>query len=336
MKLALFFTRNVSLKYWARNGNLDRELALYRELKKHFDEITFLTYGLGEPETPGFKIAHISNWKRIAKEVDILKTNQMSGSPNAVLAKIFFKKKLVVRQGYQWSFFEKRKRTSLLRRFLVGIVERTSYALADAIIVSSRSDKEYIKEKYGISEKKINYIPNYIDTERFKPLKLKKKGILTVAKLELQKNLENLIEAVRGLDVNLTIIGQGSLEQKLRKIAPRNVNFIPSVPNEELPKIINKSEIFILSSNFEGCPKALLEAMACEVPVIGTSVPGIEEIIEDGVNGYLCSVDKDSIKNKIKEVSKLKKPVSGRKTILDNFSLASVVLKETALYDSIL
>jgi len=57
--------------------------------------------------------------------------------------------------------------------------------------------------------------------------------------------------------------------------------------------------VFVLPSQYEGTPKALLEAMACGLAVVGTNVPGIRELIQDGVNGLLCEPDVKAISEAI-------------------------------------
>lgn len=342
MKLALFFTRGVSLEYWKKEiGSFDREIKPYKKLLDYFDDIYFLTYGKKEKDLEGIKVLPVSGFRKELKDVDILKTNQVSGSWNAVIAKKIFRKKLVVRQGRQWSIFAK-KQEKRWRRPIIYLIERLAYKNADAIMVSSKADRDYIIKKHKIRSDLVHYIPNYIDTNLFKSLDtVKENRIITVAGLEEQKNLKNLINAVRGLDIKLIIIGQGSLEKRLKEIASLNVEFIKSVPNEDLPKEINKSKLFILSSNFEGCPKALLEAMSCQIPVIGANVCGIKEIIKHKENGYLCETSLDSIRNAIKQVladQELQKKISSnaRKTVLNNFSLEKILDKEIKIYDKIL
>ena len=346
MKLALFFTRGVSVELWKKVGMLDREIKPYKKLLSYFDEIYFLTYKKNEPKIEGIKILPVSAWRSELKDVDIFKTNQISGSWNAVLAKKIFKKKLVVRQGKQWSISDRRKKLPFWRIIGIDLAERFAYKNADAIIVSSKEDQKYIIDRYRLETKKVHYLPNYIDTDLFKPESVRTPGsnisnILTVAKLYKQKNLENLIEAVKKLDVKLTIIGNGPLQNKLKRIAAANVKFINMIPNEELSKEINKSKLFILPSHFEGCPKALLEAMSCAVPVIGSNVTGIKEIINDRVNGYLCETSKESIRNAIidllgKENLQKKISLGARKTILEDFSLEKLIKKEIKIYDEIL
>ena len=364
-KLVLFFTAGMSLKKWSDGGMLSREVKIYNELAKHFDKIYFLTYG-GEEEkeyknflAPNIEILY--NKRRInlfiysflaplihrkaMKKVDILKTNQMLGSWTAVIAKVLFGKKLVVRQGYQLSAFSKER--GFIRRFLSTIIEFFSYRAADKIIVTSQRDKDFIVEKYTVNREKIVVIPNYVDTETFRPLGCEKESerIIFVGRLVEQKNLFSLIDAVKGSDIKLVLIGKGPLEGALKKKVKEegieNVAFAGVVPNERLPEELNKSEIFMLPSLYEGNPKTLLEAMACGLPVIGTNVVGIKEVVKHKKNGYLCENSTDSIEEAIREVMtnenlRHKLAVNARDTIIKNYSLEKIVDRELKLYDGLL
>jgi glycosyltransferase involved in cell wall biosynthesis len=341
MRLGLFFTNNVSLRNWEKTGNLDREVKLYQRLSSYFEKIYFFTYGKNEPKLEGIEVLPAKIFNKELKNIDIFKTNQVNGSWKAVMAKYLYGKKLVVRQGYQWSIFARNKKVAKWKLFFIDLIEMIAYKSADAIMVSSKTDIDYIIKKYKINPKKIYYIPNYIDTELFKPMKIEKENrICCVAKLEKQKNLENLMAAAKGLDVKLLIIGNGSLNNQLRKNIPDNVEIIERIPNEKLPKEINKGELFILASLYEGCPKALLEAMSCGAPVVATNVSGIKEIIKHKENGYLCDPSIESIKSAIKLVladEELQKRISSnaRKTICEKFSLEKILEEEIKIYDKI-
>ena len=117
------------------------------------------------------------------------------------------------------------------------------------------------------------------------------------------------------------------------------MEFLGNLPNSELPDILNQHEIFILLSFYEGMPKALLEAMACGLPVIGTDVDGIKEVIEHEENGILCETDPKSIKGAILGLmnnEKLKRKISmkARMTIEEKFSLNKLIERELALYEN--
>ncbi len=361
MKLALFFTRGVSLKIWDEVGSLNREIKPYQRLAKYFDEIFFLTYGNKDDfEYQNFLPGNVkvlpNEWRipsliysfllpflyrKELKKADIFKTNQMHGSWAAVIAKFFFQKKLVVRQGYQWSTFAQKEGVKQWKMPIIRFLEKLAYRKANVIIVTSEGDKKYIEEKYNISSERIKYIPNYIDTELFRPLNiLIENRICFVGRLEEQKNLFNLIEASSSLGIKLVFFGNGSLKKKLENFAKElkaDVEFKGNIPNKNLPKELNKSKLFILPSLYEGCPKVLLEAMSCGLPVIGTNVDGIKEIIKHQENGYLCNTDADSIKKAILEILEnkiLQKEISqnAKKTIIEKFSLEKILEKELNLY----
>ena len=364
-KLALFFTTGISLQIWDKNGNLEREIKPYKELTKYFNNVFFFTYG----NISDLKYKDILNenikifprkWKipsklyslllpllyrEELKTVDILKTNQMNGAIAAVLAKWFYKKKLIVRCGYEWLNFLENQKSNIWKKIIVHIIEKIVYRASDKIILTSENDKKYVESKFNITSSKIKIIPNYIDTELFKPMIVKKEEdrICFIGRLEKQKNIFNLIKAISSLSVKLVIFGEGSLKESLKDYSKKqkvNVEFKGNIPNQKLPEEINKSNLFILPSFYEGCPKVLLEAMACGLPCIGTDIESIREIIKHKENGYLCNTDASSMSRAIldvlnnKEASR-KLSKNTRKTIVERFSLENILKEEEIVYESL-
>jgi glycosyltransferase involved in cell wall biosynthesis len=287
--------------------------------------------------------APIIYW-RIFKKADIYRTHQVWGSWVALIAKLLYRKKLIVRQGYQLSIFLKKRRASSIRRFFVWFLEFLSYHITDRVIVTSQNDKSYIVKKYLVKPEKIVVIPNYVDVNVFKPLDnvtRDKRKIAFVGRLDPQKNLHALIDAVKDLDAELLVLGDGPLrkvlEDKVEREGIRNVKFLGKIPNEKLPHILNGCGIFILPSLYEGNPKALLEAMACGLPVIGTDVEGIRDLIRHKENGYLCGVGAESIRNAITTLMyddelRVKLSLNARRFVEENFSLKKVIEAELKLY----
>src|SRR3989344_9289050 len=100
-----------------------------------------------------------------------------------------------------------------------------------------------------------------------------------------------------------------------------------------MAKIYNRADVFGLPSLAEGSPKVLLEAMACGLSVIGTKVVGIKETITDGITGFLCDTDSQSLSKSIvwflknpKRADKLAQ--SARKKILQDYNLYHLLKKE--------
>jgi len=363
--LAVFFTAGVSLKTWHDIGMIDREVALYNELAKYFREIYFFTYGENEEV---FFSTHLADnikivpkkrvsgdllysllipfiHRKILKNVNILKTNQMMGAWSAVLAKLIYRKRLVVRTGYMLSIHFAKRNPKSKRKWLMKSIERLSYKLANAIITTSQANFEYVERNYHPHRSHI-LIPNYVETDIFRPMDVaKRKGsICFVGRLTQQKNLFALLEALEGLPYTLSIIGSGEQGEQVKGFARKKqvkANFLGNVPNHELPEILNQHELFILPSLWEGMPKTLLEAMSCGLPVIGTNIDGIREVIKHGENGILCDTDSGSIRQAImslmeKEKFKKRIGINARKTIEERFCLGKLAEEELKLYIELL
>jgi glycosyltransferase involved in cell wall biosynthesis len=188
-----------------------------------------------------------------------------------------------------------------------GFLRRIVYQNAKICIAASSAIKKYFEE---IGVKNIAIIPNGIDLEKFKNLDQKKSRenleikneflIITVARLEKVKGIEYLIKAAKIISINqqnqyksvFLIIGDGSqrknLENLVRKLNLEDkVRFLGQIPNEKIPEYLVAADCFVLPSLREGFGIVILEAMACGVPVIGTNVGGIPDIIKDGENGIL-------------------------------------------------
>jgi glycosyltransferase involved in cell wall biosynthesis len=374
MNLALFFTRDISLKLWVDKGLFDREKLLYEEhlRRGHFGKVYWLTYGTDDAEIAcGLKAAgrlhpdivvlpmtrfFSGKWgrliysllmplfhRRCLKAADVFKTNQMDGSWSAVIAKWLYHKPLVVRTGYTASLFADRQNNVKSKRNYERI-ERFAYRHADIGIVASHRDKQYICSKYHISPAKIEVLHNYINTAIFHPTDCEKyeNRLIFVGRLEQQKNLFNLIKAVSGNNLTLDIYGEGKLRDKLEILAKElnaKVNFMGVVPNQQLPQLLNRYRYYILPSFYEGMPKALLEAMACGLVCIGTDVDGINEVIEDGVNGHLAhQTDAESVNKAIKKAMQLPHhPVTEEavRRIRNKFSLEAVAEQEKQIIAAI-
>ena len=140
--------------------------------------------------------------------------------------------------------------------------------------------------------------------------------IVTVCRLVEKKGLEYSIRAVARLlsrypTIEYTIIGTGPLEESLRNLinklgVAQNVHLIGYVPQDQIPELLDKSDIFVLASvtakngDEEGIPNSLKEAMAEGLPVISTRSAGIPELVQDGKSGFLAPEhDVNAIEKKI-------------------------------------
>ena len=220
-------------------------------------------------------------------------------------------------------------------------IASTSYCMAE-------ETKKYLKNK----SKEIFITPFGVDTEKFKNLNIEKKEneitIGIVKTLTEKYGIEYLIKAIKELEnildienykkIRLLIYGKGELKNKLEDLTKElqiedKVIFKGYISNEDVPKALNEMDIFVVPSilDSESFGVAAVEAMACEIPVIASSVGGLKEVIVDKETGYLVP------KKDHKEIAKyLKKLIldknlrtslgkNGRKRVLENYDWNSNV-----------
>ncbi len=363
--LALFLTRGFSLKKWKEIGILEREIQPYFELAKNFEKIFIFSYGdknersMVENLPKNIEIVFNNTFlpsslygillpiihKKIFQKIDILKTNQMDGSWAAVITKKLFGNKLVIRSGYEWLQYLENTNSSWWKRKIAYGIEKYAYGAADKILITSPGGKKFITDTFKVKETKIEIIPNYIDTDKFKPLDIKRESnkVVFVGRLEPVKNILNMVKACVGIDVELTIVGGGSQREEIKELAFKNnikVDFKGIVSQDDLPHVLNSNSICILASLSEGNPKSLLEAMSCGLTCIGSNIEGITSIIKDKENGIICGTDVESINLSMRSLLADKDLLvrlgrNARNSILNEFSLEKVIEKELTLYKTI-
>lgn len=361
--LALFMTQDVSLRSWDDTGLLARELALYRKLSARLASIRIVTHGdagdlrykkslapititcnrLGLPPRIYRNVVRYAT-SRFWPRDTIVKTNQMAGADFALQTARINGFRLIARCGYLHSRFigEAHGADSAEAR-TARALEREVFGAADAVIVTTDEMKHTVNGHYGVCAEKIFVVPNYVDTDIFRPdpgVEKNPKRLVTIARLSPQKNLAALLEAVRPLDIELKLIGTGELEADLRRRAAGGrcrVEFMGNVPSRAIPGILNAAGVFVLPSLYEGHPKALIEAMACGLCVIGSKADGIRELIDDGRTGFVCATDPGSIRAAIETAlpAVAQSGVIGenaRRYAFERFALEKVVDKEVDVY----
>ena len=239
----------------------------------------------------------------------IIKSNQLPGAEVALKVAKLFGRKFIARCGYLHSdFMERMHGAKSIEAKQARVLEGRVFNDADRVVVTTPSMSKTVKEHYQLPEERVRVIPNYVQCDSFSPNKRDRcsaRQICFVGRLDEQKNLFALLKAIKGLNVELVIVGSGPLGERLQEEVSKRrlpVRFLGNVLHQRLPEILNSSALFILPSLYEGHPKVLLEAMACGVPVIGTDVPGIRELIYHRETGYLCGTSSKEIRDAIKDV----------------------------------
>lgn len=169
---------------------------------------------------------------------------------------------------------------------------------ANKVICLTHSDTVEV-EKLGCPSDRIVLIQNAVDTEFFKPGEDRCDNLVVwVGRFVKEKGVEYIIEAARKIsrdssNVKVLLIGYGPLKAKIVEMAHnygllgKSVFIEGPFSREEIAQVLKKAAIFVFPSLKEGMPIALLEAMACELPVVVFDVPGIRELVEHEKNGLV-------------------------------------------------
>ena len=231
--------------------------------------------------------------------------------------------------------------------------EWLGFRFSDAVIVVTPSDAEYVVNNYGIPRAKITVVPNAVDENRYayspSPVPLQEKlKIVLIGRLVEMKNFHGVLKAAANIDhpCEVTIIGDGPYKPILEDIAKRDgveVNFLSNVNNDEVPKILEAHNLFmIIQTHASGMPKVILEAMSAGLVTISSDIRAHRELIKPGVNGFLCGLEVEHIESCMKQVLELSPHnlesirYQARKDVEQQYSMEGCVTKEIALYRSLL
>ena len=227
--------------------------------------------------------------------------------------------------------------------------------LAHLYISISKSIEKDL-EMLGIPRDRILYVPNSVDTDLFKPPQKQKEDnlLLFVGRISAGKGLHILMESLQYLkeNVRLVIIGPQDWDinyyQSILKIIEKEnrkgkheIRYLGALEPVELVEWYQKATLFILPSFIEGFPVTILEALACETPVIATLVGGIPEIIQNYETGILvprsdCKSLAEAIQYLLENKDvRLKMAHKGRKRVIREYSIDNACKKLCAIYNQL-
>ena len=167
-----------------------------------------------------------------------------------------------------------------------------------------------------------------------------------IGRLAPQKRVKDLIWAADLLkvirdDVYLLVVGDGPQRERLVQFA-RDVEILDRVRflghRPDVPRLLQAIDVLWLASDFEGMPNVVLEAMAAEVPVVATDIPGTNELVVDGETGFLVPVgDRAAFARqtrKLIEDPRLARRMgaAGRERVVEGFSVDRMIREHAQLY----
>ena len=169
----------------------------------------------------------------------------------------------------------------------------------DAIHVLNKRMLDFFR-KSGFEN--VFLIPNGVDAKEYElcypPWDSETFTVLFSGRLTYDKGADILTNIIRyaktSLDqeIKFLIIGTGPLKKQIEEVAKesRNVEYLGYVSKDLLKEVYRRAHILLVPSRSEGMPLSVLEAQACGLPVVGSRIPGIIDIVEDGSSGRLVTV----------------------------------------------
>jgi glycosyltransferase involved in cell wall biosynthesis len=162
------------------------------------------------------------------------------------------------------------------------------------VVVPSRAVARFAVTHIGLDARIVDVVPNGVDAVRFSPRARPDKpspAALWLGVMAPVKRLDTLLDALTEVpELELVLVGSGPEHDAVEKTACERgvagrVAFRGPVVDPEAA--FAEADLFVLTSAAENCPLALLQAMACGLPVVASRVGGVPEIVRDGVDGLL-------------------------------------------------
>ena len=253
------------------------------------------------------------------------------------------------------------RRPFLFRWFFLSL-EKILNRWTDILVCVSEADKNLVLKYKTNTSEKIKIIKNKIDIEKFqatkeleektkKELGLEDNFVLcTIGRLHLQKDFSTVLRALNLIEFKmrnpkLLIVGDGPLRDSLERETKglgieKYVNFLGF--REDIPILINLSDIIILSTKWEGLPLTPLEAGASRKPIIASNIEGVKETIIDDKTGFLFNPGSaEDLAEKIltlynQEELRKKTGENAFRFVSENFSKERMIQEYENLYKEIL
>ncbi|MBN1291500.1 MAG: N-acetyl-alpha-D-glucosaminyl L-malate synthase BshA [Candidatus Latescibacteria bacterium] len=246
---------------------------------------------------------------------------------------------------------------------LVGIdpsyyeITRFSIEQSDAVTAVSQYLKNQTLYRFAI-EKHIEVIPNFLDPDRFKPGKppcrecfaeSDEKILMHISNFRPVKRIQDIVEVFAGVSqqikAQLMLIGAGPEKERARTLIEEKgladkVHFIGR--QDDVSQLLQLADIYLLLSEHESFGLTALEAMSCEVPVLGTSGSGMDSFLGDGTAGKLYPVgDITSMVEgclKILTDPQLAKKMGkrGRERVIHDYHQDKIVSRYEKLYEDLI
>ncbi|MEQ8767097.1 MAG: glycosyltransferase family 4 protein [Planctomycetota bacterium] len=237
------------------------------------------------------------------REYDVIHTHSKDGALVAFRLRFARKRPALVATVHNPSPTKR----SLFRQSVRRRWERLAARCSDVVCVPSEYSKIAVSEAFGLRVDPIRVIPPGVpdaflaaEAPRREPLEGRPVRLVSIGRICGQKGFDVLLEALasvrRTRDARLEIIGDGpaaeveSVKQQMRRLGLEDaVRLAGYLPRDEILERLWQADLFVLPSRAESFGMVYAEAQAAGLPVIGTAVGGVPEVIADGVSGRIVS-----------------------------------------------
>lgn len=349
MNLGIFLSPGESISSMKKTGQDVRFIELYLKIyAKNFDKVYLFSYTTEKPKLPK-NIILVSNETRLPRLIyaillpiinrkavetcDVVRGFGLASSLSAILTNRPF--------VFNWAY-DYIHSVKIEKKFwympLYYLLEKIAFLKAKKVFIATVDKFKKCKGK------KFIYLPNGVDVSFFKRSEVMGSGAVFVGRLEKQKNLFFLIDAISKLEKpEIDFIGDGNHKFQLEKYATEKkviLRIIPPVPNSLLPNLLKKYSIFALSSFSEGSPKALLEAMSLGLIPVITNFRTAKEVVKDNENGFIVNYDVQEFADRIKflkedRIAKTRLSHAAVRTIEIHFNQEELLNKEISVLKNV-
>ena len=245
--------------------------------------------------------------------------------------------------------------------YIVGLLYKISLKKSKYVFFQNKDDQKIFIDNNFVSSKEVGVIPGSgIDLTYFLPdvstSNIDKRNVvfLLIARMMRDKGIEEFVEAARKIkksykNVSFQLLGYIDIKSKVAI----SVNDIKSWENEGIIEYLGHTEdvrpfiamadCVVMPSYREGTPRSLLEAASMGKPIIATNVAGCKEVVDDGINGYLCDAyNSDDLAHKMQHILALdsisieKMGMASRKKMENEFDEKIVINKYLSVINGII
>jgi len=303
------------------------------------------------PRRRSFEVRRVIALARLLREdrIDVVLSYAMPVNLYSYLARLFYRRSYLVASSRTAEMTE-----SPLRTRVNGLVYRRS----GRIVANSRFGAESTSRIYGVSPDRIEVIHNGVDRSRFEYQGGQEEARRALGLPALvpvvwffetpttEKRVDLFLEAARRAtsripECRFLVVGAGDLLEPMKRLATEmglDSKVLFTGERNDMDRVLSALDLLALSSDFEGLPNVVMEAMAAGRPVVATDLGGCRELIVDGVTGLLVPVgDPGALAERMIQVLSLPDRgrslgAAGSERIRSEFSIAAMVERFEALF----